>query len=531
MQLAVIPLLPNSKLPAIKDWPNQYKLVNADQLPKENVGIVTGTPSGLLVLDIDYKSGGLDTLKQLQAEGIDPLKESYAVKTDGGGYHIYYLIDPTDNFRNRTSFLPGMDIRANGGFVKVYNNFIEASNNDLDYIPAWLKEYLTVKPKTEQALSATTGVVISGGRNDYLTKVAGKLQRSNLLTLEGLEAINDRDCSPALDAKEVEIIFNSVSRYAPDELLTTTNNEQISNKSLEDVYKAIIGKKEGTQDGSVVKASDLSHAVTDYLADKEKVKGEATLISGLDLLLGGGHRLGEVTCWHAHAKTGKNTLWHKLMHLWLTRTDKKPIPIAYASRELTPESEVIPDLLSIHLQRNVRLLNEKEGEYENIIRNWPLYFASGYGHFSFDSIIKWVLECKSLGVQHFWFDHLHYMLEDPEDHKEASKLIKNIKSLAKLENINVQIIIQPNKLMDGQKLSLNSIKGGAAMGQAIDNLITLERIRCDTPNIMRLRTDAVRSKLARIGEIYLQYNPQTVDMVEVEEDLVRTEEAPVYGRD
>lgn len=512
---------------------NFSKMLASYPADKFDWGIACGPASNLTVIDIDVKGGGLDTLKSLEEKhNVDILNYTYTVKTPSGGYHLYFQYNP--QVKNTVKFLPGWDTRSENGYVKRYD---EVVNNDyIEPLPDLLLDLIQSNTKkTKQALVASQGEVIEGGRNHYLTQVAGKLQRSNLLTYEALAAINDRDCLPPIDDEELTIIYNSVSRYAPDELpnvtKSTTNLLQTSTKSLEDVYRALTGKSEGgAGDGQVVKASDLSSAAVSYLNDKEKVKGEATLIEGLDKLLGGGHRLGEVTCWHAHAKTGKNTLWHKLMHLWLTRTDKKPIPIAYASRELTPESEVIPDLLSIHLQRNVRLLNAKEGEYESILSSWPLYFASGYGHFSFDSIIKWVLECKSLGVQHFWFDHLHYMLEDPEDHKEASKLIKNIKSLAKLENINVQIIIQPNKLMDGQRLSLNSIKGGAAMGQAIDNLITLERVRCETPNIMRLRTDAVRSKLARIGEIYLQYNPQTIDMVEVEEDVVKLEEAPTYGK-
>jgi KaiC/GvpD/RAD55 family RecA-like ATPase len=88
------------------------------------------------------------------------------------------------------------------------------------------------------------------------------------------------------------------------------------------------------------------------------VKGEPTGLSGLDKLLGGGQRLGEVTCWHAEAKTGKNTLWHKLMHLWLSR--KEPVAIAYASRELTPESEVLPNLLSLERKENAWLADVRQ---------------------------------------------------------------------------------------------------------------------------------------------------------------------------
>lgn len=247
-----------------------------------------------------------------------------------------------------------------------------------------------------------------------------------------------------------------------------------------------------------------------YLSDALLVKGEPTGITGLDELLGGGCRLGEVTAWHAEAKTGKNTVWHKLMHLWL----KRGIPLGYASRELTPATEVLPDLLSIELQRSIRKTAITASEIQTAIQSWPLYFSSGYGAWEWEDIYEWVIALKALGVKYFWFDHLHYMIDDPEDYGQASKLIKRLKTLAKSESIYINVIIQPNKLAEGQKLSLNSIKGGAAMGQAIDNLITLERVK-DQKNILRLELKAARSKMATLGERYLQYNPETIDFIEV----------------
>jgi hypothetical protein len=132
---------------------------------------------------------------------------------------------------------------------------------------------------------------------------------------------------------------------------------------------------------------------------------------------------------------------------------------------------------------------------------WPLYFAEGYGHFPLEEIKAWVMEAKAAGISYFFFDHLHYMLEDPEDHKAASKLIKEIKTLAKEQKVCINIIIQPNKLMDGQRLSLNSIKGGAAMGQAIDNLIILERVKnSETKNVVKLTLEAVPARNLRSRE-------------------------------
>lgn len=271
--------------------------------------------------------------------------------------------------------------------------------------------------------------------------------------------------------------------------------------------------REGAAASLIVTPMDLSNDSLSYLSDKDAVKGEPTGLSGLDDLLGGGKRLGEVTATVAEAKTGKNALWHFLMHTWM----KRSIPIAYASRELDPATEVVPDLLSIAFQENARLVElyaDKELSYREEMAKWPIAFARDQGYFNFDDLNRWVSECQEkLNIQYFWFDHLHWMLEDPEEWKTASLLSRNLKHLARKNNIHVDVIIQPSKLMDGQRLSLNSMKGGSAIGQNIDNLLILERVP-NQKNISRLSLNRARSRLASPGEIYLHYDPKTLSFIE-----------------
>ena len=58
------------------------------QWPLANIGIVTGQVSDIVVIDVDAKSGGLETLRQLNAE-YPELQSTFAVKTGGGGWHFY----------------------------------------------------------------------------------------------------------------------------------------------------------------------------------------------------------------------------------------------------------------------------------------------------------------------------------------------------------------------------------------------------------------------------------------------------------
>jgi len=477
--------------------------------PEANIGLATG--DGLVVVDIDDLS-------------LNPWHKELSATvpfsiTPRGGRHYFFSTDlPLGNTVNTDQ---KVDTRGNGGYVIAppsvgYSWGSEPPHNqNLPKVSVQLLE--TIRPKktsVTELKDSDTGLVPVGGRNNYLTKLAASFHNKGMSSEAILAALlieNEEHLASPLPESEVRNIVQSISRYVPNNLLTLSTS---------------LVENEG---GLLIRASDITGDAVAYLKDKDKVKGQPTGIEGLDRLLGGGKRLGELTVTHAHAKTGKNSLWHVLMYYWL----EQGIPIAYASREIGAADEVMPNLLSIAFEENAwqAEMNEKRiAKYTQKVKEWPLYFTSGYGALSREAIIKWVSEAYEQGVRHFFFDHLHYLLEDPEDHHAASKLIKELKALAKTLQISIDLIVQPNKLMDGQRLGLNSIKGGAAIGQALDNLITLERVP-DSKNIMKLTLEVARSKLARPGTIYLQYDPETTRFgeTEPEEKEEKTEQRAVFN--
>jgi hypothetical protein len=273
-----------------------------------------------------------------------------------------------------------------------------------------------------------------------------------------------------------------------------------------------------------VKADELLDEAFDYLADKDKVKGEPTGIDGLDKLLGGGFRTGELTVLMAQAKTGKNTFYHYLMYKHLQRG----IPFGYASRELNPATEVIPNLLSIATGTNAwksDIGSAFRERSKDVLSQWPLYFAPGYGHFQLREIEQWFITLKSIGVNHFLFDHFHYALEK-EDYDATASLIKQLKTITKRLDIHLNLIVQPRSLREGESLSLATLRGGAAIGQALDNLLILERVRSES-NISKLTLEVARHKLASLGNIYLKYDPETTQIEEVARELVQDSRVPM----
>ena len=83
--------------------------------PNTNIGIRTGTPSGLVIVDIDPDHGGDTSWHNLQAAHAET--PTATVATGGGGTHRYYLHPGTTIPNSASRIGPGIDIRGDGGYV------------------------------------------------------------------------------------------------------------------------------------------------------------------------------------------------------------------------------------------------------------------------------------------------------------------------------------------------------------------------------------------------------------------------------
>jgi hypothetical protein len=157
--------------------------------PRANTLIATGPESDLIVLDIDPKRGGSDSLAELEAN-YGPLPHTVRVRTGGGGQHIYFRY-PTDTriSISKDKVGPGIDGRGAGGLV-IAPGSRHASGGEYQFepgcgpadtavaeLPAWLKELMVgaagprqaeqrpepnlhVVPPRQSAPDASEGVVI-----------------------------------------------------------------------------------------------------------------------------------------------------------------------------------------------------------------------------------------------------------------------------------------------------------------------------------------------------------------------------------
>jgi P4 family phage/plasmid primase-like protien len=202
--------------------------------PDANIGIATGAVSGILVLDIDPRSGGGKTLRLLEKE-LGKLPKTVTALTGGGGKHLVfkYPTFPVKKDSNGALLGDGVDVLSDGAIMiappsrhlsgKSYR--WQEGHSFADRDPAslpkrWLERLRSPKTSavTDAPPLAPYSVVAEGSRNSYLMGLGGRLQHAgasaNAIKAALLEQ-NAAVCSPPLDEGEVKRIAKSIAKYGP----------------------------------------------------------------------------------------------------------------------------------------------------------------------------------------------------------------------------------------------------------------------------------------------------------------------------
>jgi P4 family phage/plasmid primase-like protien len=219
----------------VKDATTDRKQIRAwwRESPNANIGIATGREAGILVLDIDPRNDGKETLARLEKE-LGPLPDTVTALTGGGGRHLIFKHPPFPVRKDTTGkvFGPGIDVLSDGGIMiatpsrhasgKRYRWVEQKSDRDLRSatLPkAWL-DRVAGRPPDQASVDPVPAqparLISEGHRNTYLTSFAGTLHRTGA-SPEALSAAvaaeNLAKCAPPLDAAEVATIVASISKY------------------------------------------------------------------------------------------------------------------------------------------------------------------------------------------------------------------------------------------------------------------------------------------------------------------------------
>lgn len=133
------------KIPLIHSWgsshtTDQNKIKHWQDTFKDRLvywGITTGAINGLYVLDIDTKNGvnGFETLNNYMLANNYTLPKTMTQTTRSGGkHHVFKYPKDGRHYPNKNGFLPGLDIRGEGGQI-IHYGFDDTPIADA---PQWL---------------------------------------------------------------------------------------------------------------------------------------------------------------------------------------------------------------------------------------------------------------------------------------------------------------------------------------------------------------------------------------------------------
>ena len=243
--IPVFPIVPRAKVPLTGN--GFYAAVTDEdqvgawwvQWPEANIGIPTGERAGFWVLDVDG-SAGMQSLVHLEKQH-GPLPATRVYRTGSGGFH--YLWRHAPGIRNAVRFMPGLDVRADGGYIVAPPSVHESGgvytiehDRPIVAAPGWLLSRVKDRKAPTAPTSGNRVELVEGSRNAGLASMAGRLRRAGLdqpALLAALLEHNRYHCQPPLSDGEVGQIATSISRYerGPLPALNGVNPSNSSNGS------------------------------------------------------------------------------------------------------------------------------------------------------------------------------------------------------------------------------------------------------------------------------------------------------------
>jgi hypothetical protein len=222
--LHVFPCRPKDKRPATANGCNDATRDSAQieawwqQDETFNIGVATGSKSGVFVVDVDSEDGSA----ALARMGVMP---DTITAVTANGEHFYFKMPDCDLRNSVRKIADGVDIRASGGYVLAPPSIhpsgaCYAWSKDSARVcadaPDWLLDKLTDRPRERTVdVSGLMADAPEGERNDRIARLAGHLLRHRVhveMTASLLLAWNRQHCIPPLDDDEVLRTIESICK-------------------------------------------------------------------------------------------------------------------------------------------------------------------------------------------------------------------------------------------------------------------------------------------------------------------------------
>ena len=228
---AIFPLAVQGKTPltknGVKDASNDPSTVQEwwDKNPNANIGLATGQVNNIVVIDMDVDEdrgiNGYDSIRDWERTN-GALPDSWRSITGRGGYHLIYSTD--EKYKNRVNIIPGVDIRADGGYIVVppsihpngtaYMWEDGPEDTQLCQITDTVRLFLSTGAKITSANKLIIPEKVSeGSRNDTMFRIACSLQSKGLsddAIFAACSKENEERFDPPLGDREITTIINGV---------------------------------------------------------------------------------------------------------------------------------------------------------------------------------------------------------------------------------------------------------------------------------------------------------------------------------
>jgi len=366
----------------IADWWREW--------PDANVGIVTGAESGIVVIDIDPRHGGKESLKELEAE-FGQLPVTVESVTGGGGCHIFFQ-HPGATVKNRTNLRPGIDVRGDGGYIVAppsdhtsgdvyrWDEGRAPDESEIASMPAWLLGVLKSDPvahhnrngaptscglllQRAQQYAASADAVGEGSRNPAAYSLAGHLvafiddDGNRLLESQILDIVrqwNQRNSLPLSDWELQQCVASALSNGTPrpDKLVVAGGG----------LDRLIIGSRNAPQQNA-----DLPRVNKFTLADlqQQHPKLPPPVIDGLA-------REGETVNIIAPSKIGKSWLGYDLALSVITGNPWLDTFQTSRGRVLLIDNELHPPTIAHRFTKVGDAMELFPVDYNEKLDVWPL---------------------------------------------------------------------------------------------------------------------------------------------------------------
>lgn len=481
LNMQTFPCLPKDKKPMVK-WVDvatteeNMLLGWWETSPAANIGIATGRRSGIVVVDVDADHDGFETLAEL-AINYGALPDTPMTKTGSGGRHIFFK-HPGIEIRNSAGKLGrGIDIRGDGGYVVAppsihpngnrYEWIVKPSQVPFADMPDWMIELLQERNIITEPAPGT-GHIITGERNNALTKLAGSMRRKDAsedAIFAALQIYNREKCQPPLSDGEVLQIARSVTRYPAQDAPRITQSTPDAFSVIEQIEADIEERRRNPKDVWGI------HYAWQYLS-----------------IITGGKQCGELTITAGEPGVGKSWFCHQdflYSALGNPKFDIPSTPSLIWSGEMSRKQVFRRFIEMLGVPKRHMLSGQMTSEDEQffleakaLIVNSPIY-VSDLPLSLVD--IKPLLEREIAdhGIKQVLFDY-DWLIDAPgKDEIQTSQNISRLlKQLARELNIAITLISSVNKTgMDStnESVTKSNVSGSGKKLHDADNIFILTK--------------------------------------------------------